>query len=353
MATINSFNNQVLDANVLFNGGTFGAGTDATANTISIGTSGARLINIGSTTSLAITIACGTAGISVGTTANNHTSTFGSTNGTSTTIVQAGSGGITLTGAVTSANAISVTSGNITATSGNLVLTAATTSSVGQITQAGARLVHTYGTNNTFLGNSAGNFTLSGTDNVGIGYQAGLALSSANFNTYVGSQAGLANTTADSNTAVGALALTDVTSGSTNVGIGTGALSSLLTGSSNIAIGDLAGSNFTTNEDFNICIGSIGGTGDTHITRIGTTQTIAYIAGDVEASGQLNAGGDSGAPLSGITGITNWEDVTVGGGGGVFRILSKSANNLDSSGFIKIYVRNTAFYIPVFSSPSP
>jgi len=49
------------------------------------------------------------------------TNTFGNTTGATSVAISAGSGGINLTGAVTSANAITVTAGNITATAGNFV----------------------------------------------------------------------------------------------------------------------------------------------------------------------------------------------------------------------------------------
>lgn len=65
-----------------------------TANTNINGTSNSGTVNIGNTSSGAITIDCGTAGISVGTTANAHTTTIGSTNTTSSTIIRSGTGNI-------------------------------------------------------------------------------------------------------------------------------------------------------------------------------------------------------------------------------------------------------------------
>lgn len=67
------------------------------ANTNINGTSNTGTVNIGNTASGAINIDCGVAGINVGTTANAHTSTFGSTNTTSATTVQSGTGALNIT----------------------------------------------------------------------------------------------------------------------------------------------------------------------------------------------------------------------------------------------------------------
>ena len=64
---------------------------------------------------------------------------------------------------------------------------------------------------------------------------------------------------------------------SRNNGYGNGALTSLLTGSDNSCFGDDTGGAFTTNESWNICIGSGGGaanvgvTGDNSVLRIGVS----------------------------------------------------------------------------------
>ena len=69
-----------------------GSGTTAIGATSNTGT-----ISIGNTSSAAVAIDCGTAGITVGTTGNAHSSTFGSTNSTSSTTVQSGSGALNVT----------------------------------------------------------------------------------------------------------------------------------------------------------------------------------------------------------------------------------------------------------------
>ena len=77
--TINAFNNQVITANVTFNGGTMNIGSDATDNAINIGTaaSAGRTTSIGNTTGTS-TLAekCGTGGYTLasatGTLINAH-----------------------------------------------------------------------------------------------------------------------------------------------------------------------------------------------------------------------------------------------------------------------------------------
>jgi hypothetical protein len=67
MTTNNAWNNQVLDADVTFNGGTVSIGTDATSGAINIGTgAAARTTTIGNTTGAsALALKCGTGDFSL------------------------------------------------------------------------------------------------------------------------------------------------------------------------------------------------------------------------------------------------------------------------------------------------
>jgi hypothetical protein len=135
--------------------------------------------------------------------------------------------------------------------------------------------------------NSSGNFnTASGrgalykniaSNNTATGYQSLNNNTSGTFNTAVGTKALAANTTASYNTAVGYQAL-NTTTGQENTALGANALFGA-TGSNNIAVGSAAGS-FVTGGNFNIEIGSVGGT-DSNTIRLGTVgqQTSAYVAG--------------------------------------------------------------------------
>jgi hypothetical protein len=79
-----------------------------------------------------------------------------------------------------------------------------------------------------------------------------------------------------------------------------------------------------------------------------TIQEDGLVAVDV----QLAVGGDLGAGTGGAVDFTNTTDLTANGAG-TFTILSKSANPLNSSGFLKIYVNGTVYYIPLFSATAP
>lgn len=100
---------------------------------------------------------------------------------------------------------------------------------------------------------------------------------SSSGNTIIGSAAmNLASETGgvSSNSVVGCQALLNSRTVENNSGVGYGILSNLLTGNSNIAIGFTAGSAFTLNESSNICIGNGGVSGDSKITRIGTSNGV-------------------------------------------------------------------------------
>jgi hypothetical protein len=111
MATINNWDNNVLAANVKFNGGTMNIGSDSTDNAINIGTAAnaGRTIYIGNGTGTTATeLLCGTGGVNIGTSAVALSVTFGSTSGSSYTLITSGSGGFNVT----------ATNGTITAESG-------------------------------------------------------------------------------------------------------------------------------------------------------------------------------------------------------------------------------------------
>ena len=143
-----------------------------------------------------------------------------------------------------------------TVATGNLAFTGATsTSTTGNITKNGNRFIHNFGTRNTFVGNLAGNFTLTGTDNTGIGNGALNPNATGTSNTAVGSNSLTSNTTGSSNTAIGRSALFFNTTGRNNTALGSQALASNTTGVNNIAVGsDTLLANITGGS--NIAIGS-------------------------------------------------------------------------------------------------
>jgi hypothetical protein len=174
------------------------------------------------------------------------------------------------------------TSGDVTL-GGNLNLPATTSSTAGVLNLGGARFLYAVGTNNTFLGNGAGNFTLSGSSNTATGNAALASLTFGTYNTAMGNQALTTNTTGSynvgigeqallnntaggGNAALGYLSLLGNTTGGSNTGMGVGALEDNTTGTENIGIGVQAGDsnsylNANTTGSYNTFIGSFSGPG--------------------------------------------------------------------------------------------
>lgn len=86
---------------------------------------------------------------------------------------------------------------------GRINLPTTTSANVGVVSVNGARFLHAFGSSNTFVGSSAGNFTLTGSTNAGFGDSTLQSLTSATGNTAVGFGAIQFNQAGNSNTAVG------------------------------------------------------------------------------------------------------------------------------------------------------
>ena len=202
-------------------------------------------------------------------------------------------------------------------------------SSVGNIFKGPIPFIHNFGSSNTFIGENAGNFTMSGIANTASGVSALSSNTTGNYNTASGSQSlvnnsiGVANTasgyralnsnttgnyntasgyqalstntdgiyntasgfqslssntTGSNNTANGLNALYLNTSGYQNTASGSQALQNNTTGNNNIALGFNAGGNLTTGS-FNIDIGNPGVAGESNTIRIGANQTKTFMAG--------------------------------------------------------------------------
>lgn len=166
----------------------------------------------------------------------------------------------------------------------------------------GTTFIHNFGTQNTFVGQSAGNLTLTATNSVAVGFNALTGLTSGEGNVAVGNASLSSLTSGGDNVAVGS-ALANIETGSFNTAVGVGAIFALDadgsrntavgyntgidldTGNDNIFIGYEAGSVLETNESSNIIIGSVGTIGDNNLIRIGTQgagagqQNTCFIAG--------------------------------------------------------------------------
>jgi hypothetical protein len=101
MPTLNSWNNQILDANVTLNGGTCSIGTDATSGAINIGTgAAARTVTIGNNVGASsVVVDCGTGALNLGANAIARTTTLGCTTGAGVLALKYGTGDFTLASA--------------------------------------------------------------------------------------------------------------------------------------------------------------------------------------------------------------------------------------------------------------
>jgi hypothetical protein len=125
---------------------------------------------------------------------------------------------------------------------GRLNLPVTTGADAGVISFGGIRSFHTFGSQNVFLGNHAGNFTMTGTRNVGIGTSSSAItgtlndLTTGSRNIAIGASAGFQLITATDNIAIGDSALSNGSAGSRNVAVGSFALQLSLT-NEHVAIG--------------------------------------------------------------------------------------------------------------------
>ena len=305
---------------------TYRIGASTTTGTIVIGgTAQTGVLTVGSSS--------GTSILNLGTGGGANAVNVGVV-GTGIVTIGNTTGNTFVTGSLTASTSLTATSGNITITAGNLTLPT-TTSTVGQILINGTRWVHAYGTDNIFIGNNAGNFTLTtshDTGNIGIGtsalvsladmgtgnaantavgYQAATALTTGNENVFLGNQAGKAATSmtgsvligsfagaatnSSRTTAIGHRALTAAPNGASdnNTALGYQAGLNLTTGQFNLFLGLQNGNNYTGAESNNVILGyQVGGTlGESNCLRIGS--------GLGTGTGQLNK-----AFIQGISGVT-------------------------------------------------
>jgi len=136
---------------------------------------------------------------------------------------------------------------------GNITLVPSTPTA-GNILKGAAPFIHDFGPQNTFIGESAGNFTMTGANNSASGFSALQNNTTGTRNTASGAQALQVNSTGSRNTANGALSLRSNTAGNDNSASGNQALESNTTGSNNTASGAQA-LQFNTGGDGNTASG--------------------------------------------------------------------------------------------------
>jgi hypothetical protein len=112
-----------------------------------------------------------------------------------------------------------------------------TSSSVGVLFKGGAKFLHNFGLQNTFLGVNSGNFTMTGNDNIALGYQSLFINTSGYYNTAVGNFSLNSSNTGYYNTAVGTLSLFANNTGFHNTAVGTSSGSGITSGSNLTCLG--------------------------------------------------------------------------------------------------------------------
>jgi hypothetical protein len=196
------------------------------------------------------------------------------------------------------------------APAGNVVLGDSTPTS-GNIMKGARTFLHSYGSENIFLGSGAGNFVVdgvansavgqnalariaSGDGNTALGHNALSHITSGGGNTAIGMAALIFSTTGSQNTAVGAgtmvlangsgnaavgdSVLPKMVQGDRNTALGFGALESFLDGDRNVVIGQGAG-RLLEGGDSNIYVGNPGAASESWTLRIGDGHSRAFIAG--------------------------------------------------------------------------
>jgi hypothetical protein len=257
-----------------------GTGTTAIGTGTNSGT-----IALGNTNSGAFTIDCGTAGINIGVTANNHITTLGSTNATSATIVQGGTGagGVQITA---NDGGIEMNSGsgtiNISANAANTAVNIATNATVVKALTLGSL-------------NSTSSTAIQGGSN-------GIALTATN-----------GAITANSGTGTVGIS-TDATATTINIATGAGVKTTTL-GSGN-------GASATTINCGTAGL-ALGTTGNAHQTTVGSTATTSATTIDC-GTGGLNLGTSANAHITTLGSTTGTSQSVVQSGSGGIEITTST-----------------------------
>jgi hypothetical protein len=206
----------------------------------------------------------------------------------------------------------------------------------------GQRFAHSFGTNNTFLGASAGNTVLTGTNNTGVGASALLSSTTGGFNSAFGVNALQFNTMGGSNAAFGINALQFNTTGNNNAAFGESALNAN-TASGNSAFGQQALFSNTT--------GSLNSAFGLHVLFSNTTGSNNAAFGDgalfMNTGGQNSAFG--GNALQNLGAGSSNTAVGAGAGGNLLagngNIYIGNAGVNSESNIIRIGASQTATFV--------
>jgi hypothetical protein len=250
------------------------------------------------------------AGANVTITPSGNTLTIAATGGSGASLPP-GTAGQTLyhTGSAWTASSALTNDGTNIGISGNLSLPL-TTVSTGQVKLGSTAFLHNYGpanAGNTFVGDSAGNFTMGGPGgddgkyNTAVGYRCLPANTTGHANTASGFASLLYNTTGAENTASGYASLDANTTGTYNTATGSWSLYANTTGHDNTASGtrslaqNTTGYNNTAGGSYSLSSNTTGyantASGDNSLksnTTGAANTALGYGAGDTITTGEAN-----------------------------------------------------------------
>lgn len=211
--------------------------------------------------------------------------------------------------------------------SGNIDLPSTTGPAAGVINSGGSPFLHSFGTNNIFLGPNAGNFSMTGQTNIGIGLDTLPVNTTGQLNIAIGTGSLLANTTGESNISLGYVSMGRNTTGLANTAVGATALGSNTTGNGNTAIGYVAGygnrggnldANTTGSNNTFIGIGAGPGTATqlNNATAIGAYAGVSASNAMVLGDGTINVGIGTQTPTTTLQ-VAGGDISTTGAGAGL------------------------------------
>ncbi len=247
----------------------------------------------------------------------------------------------------------------------NISLNDSVSEDIGNVIKNGMPFIHTYpaASLNTFVGQAAGNFSMTGTQNTAFGASSLMNDTTGAGNTAMGAISLLSNTTGQHNTAVGTGVLLSNTTGSFNTGIGYLSMFLNTTGRLNVAIGDtsmannitgsqnvvLGVSSFASGDD-NVIMGYNAGNNGSQNVGIGVNnlfncdsdQNVAIGYRSMVSSSSIN-GNNVALGYEALSNVQGGFNIAIGSSAGNGSTLSSSANNIyianngtDESGAIRI-----------------
>jgi hypothetical protein len=190
----------------------------------------------------------------------------------------------------------------------------ASNGTAGVLTFGGVPFLHRFGGSNTFLGNQAGNMTMTGIANSVLGELAMARNTTGHHNSVVGVGALFQNTTGSNNTASGASVLNSNTTGSDNTATGYYALAYNQTGTDNTAMG-MQAIFMNPAGNGNTAMGSSAMQG---LTSGSNNTAVGYRTLELNAAGSGNTAVGYGAGTAGTSNFNGSNNTFIGNSTGAF-----------------------------------